>query len=212
MTDNTITVIVADDHGIFRQGLSELLRSKEGIAFAGEASNGNDALRLILDKKPDIAVLDVSMPELSGIEIAKELKRRKISTKVIILTMHKDPLTAERAVKAGAGGYILKDNTFEELLYAIKVVCAGGSFISPSLAGHFMNHMYGSKKKKDILTEREKEVLALIAKGRTNKQIAEKLFISIKTVETHRLRIMKKLSIHKVADLVRYAIKSGLTD
>jgi DNA-binding NarL/FixJ family response regulator len=207
-----INVLIADDHAIFRQGLAELLRVENGIRLVGETADGKSAMALILEKDPDVAILDVSMPEPGGIEIAKELQYLGLSAKVIILTMHKDPLTAARAMEMNIAGYVLKDNTFEELIYAIKAVVSGGRFISPSIAGELITYKDVNKWGKTNLTEREKEVLKLIVKGLTNRAIAKELFISIKTVDTHRTRIMKKLSVHKTTDLVRLAIKSGLAE
>lgn len=208
-----IRVIVADDHIIFRQGLLKLLQSAEGITVAGEAGDGKEALTMILNESPDIAVLDISMPGLSGIEISKELKARGSATKVVYLTMHNDVLTAQKALTSGGvSGYILKDDAFEDLLYAIKSVSSGGKFISPSISDKILQPSPLKAVEKNILTEREREILKLIASGLTNKKIADKLSISIKTVETHRARILQKLDFHTTAELVKYAIKTGLLE
>jgi DNA-binding NarL/FixJ family response regulator len=151
------------------------------------------------------------MPGLSGIDATREIKRRGLTAKVILLTMHNDTDTANQAIKAGAMGYVLKDNAFEDLIYALRAVASGGTFISPSLASGLLKNTE-AKKETELLTKREREVLVLIASGLSNRQIAEKLFISIKTVETHRARIMQALDLHKAADLVRYAIKNGLLE
>jgi len=208
-----IRVIVADDHIIFRQGLLKLLQSAEGITVAGEAGDGKEALTMILNESPDIAVLDISMPGLSGIEISKELKAKGCATKVVYLTMHNDVLTAKKALTSGGvSGYILKDDAFEDLLYAIKSVSSGGKFISPSISDKILQPSPPKAVEKNILTEREREILKLIASGLTNRKIADKLSISVKTVETHRARILQKLDFHTTAELVKYAIKTGLLE
>ncbi len=206
-----IKVVIADDHIIFRQGLLKLLQPAEDILVVGESGDGNEALTLILKEKPDLAILDISMPGRSGFEIAEELQSRGAGTKVIFLTMHNDPFTAKKGVLSSASGYILKDNAFEDLLYAIRAVAAGGKYISPLISDKILN-LFTVRNKNHILTDREIEILRLIASGLTNKQIAEKLFISIKTVETHRTKIMQKLDLHTTADLVRYAIKTGILE
>lgn len=202
-------VVIADDHIIFRQGLLKLLQSAEDISIVGESGDGVEVLNIILKERPDLAILDITMPGLSGFDIVEELQSRGIKTKVIFLTMHNDPLTAQKAVLSSASGYILKDNAFEDLLYAIRAVVTGGKFISPSILDRVFN-LTSAKNKKNILTDRECEILRLIASGLTNKKIADKLSISVKTVDTHRTNIMQKLNIHTTADLVRYAIKNGI--
>jgi DNA-binding NarL/FixJ family response regulator len=207
-----IRVIVADDHVIFRQGLLKLLQSSKDIEVAGEAGTGPETMDLVTSVKPDMAILDISMPGFDGFEILQRIQSQGINTKVIFLTMYKDTLMARKALQSGASGYILKDNAFADLLYAISTVSAGGTFISPSVSRSFVNASDTEDKEAQFLTLRESEVLKLIASGLTNKQIADKLFISIKTVETHRKNIMQKLDVHTIADLVKYTIKTGLLD
>jgi len=207
-----IKVVIADNHVIFRQGLVQLLQSEEDISIAGEAGDGYETLNLVTDKKPDILILDITMPGLDGFEVYEKIKSQGIETKVIFLTMHKDPLIAKRAVQSNAAGYVLKDNAFEDLLYAIRAVYSGGTFISPSISDKILKESPLKEQAYQTLTVREREVLRLIASGLTNKQVAKKLFISVKTVETHRTNIMQKLDIHITADLVRYAIKIGLLE
>ncbi|MFA6056021.1 MAG: response regulator transcription factor [Thermodesulfovibrionales bacterium] len=207
-----IRVIVADDHIIFRQGLLKLLQFAEGITVVGETGEGKEALAMVVKESPDIAVLDISMPGLSGIEIAQELQVRGSGAKVICLTMHNDVLTAKKALTFGVSGYILKDDAFEDLLYAIKAVASGRKFISPSISDKILHSSHLKVVEKNILTEREREILKLIASGLTNKKIADKLSISVKTVETHRSRILQKLDFHTTAELVKYAIKTGLLE
>jgi DNA-binding NarL/FixJ family response regulator len=205
-----IRVVIADDHVIFRQGLLKLLQSARDISVIGEAGNGNEILNLIIRERPDLAILDISMTGIGGLEIAEEIRNKKVDTKVIFLTMHNDPLTAKKAILSGASGYIIKDNAFEDLLYAIRAVASGGKFISPSISEKVLNSCMAKEVGNHILTVRESEILRLIASGLSNKQIADKLCISVKTVETHRARIMQKLDLHTTADLVRYAIRTGL--
>jgi DNA-binding NarL/FixJ family response regulator len=205
-----IRVIIADDHVIFRQGLLKLLQSSQDIEVAGEAGTGPETMNLVTSEKPDLAILDISMPGFDGFEILQRIQSQDINTKVIFLTMYKDTLMARKALQAGASGYILKDNAFADLLYAISTVSAGGTFISPSVSKSFVYSSDAEERAQQFLTLRESEVLKLIASGLTNKQIADKLFISIKTVETHRKNIMQKLDVHTIADLVKYTIKTGL--
>ncbi len=207
-----IKVVIADDHIIFRQGLLRLLQSAEDIAVVGESGEGHEVLNQILKEKPDLAILDIAMPGLSGLEIVEEIQNRGVKTKVIFLTMHNDPLTAKKAMLSSASGFIPKDNAFEDLLYAIRAVASGGRFISPFISDKVLNLLKAQKNEKHMLTERESEILQLIASGLTNKQTAKKLFISVKTVETHRTNIMQKLNVHTTADLVRYAIKTGILE
>lgn len=206
-----IKILVADDHVIFRQGLVRLLQSIGDIAVVGETGDGSEVIPLILKENPGIIVLDISLPDKSGFEILEEMQEQDIEARVIFLTMHNDLLTAHKAMQLGASGYVIKDNAFEDLLYAIRSVSAGGKFISPTISEKFLSISL-PQKTAQTLTVREREVLRLIASGLTNKQIADKLFISIKTVETHRARIMHKLDVHTIADLVRYAVKERLID
>lgn len=194
-----IRLTIADDHTIFRQGLIRLLQSSAEIVIVGECGNGLDALAMIRDLKPDIAILDHIMPFLDGIEVFHKVRRERLDTKAILLTAHKNHLLAEQTVKAGISGYVTKDTAFEELFEAIRCVASGNRFISPSLKG-----------KAFPLTERELVVLQLIVEGLSNKMIAERLCVSLKTVDTHRTNIMRKLGLHSTASLVRYAIDAGL--
>lgn len=207
-----IRVLIADDHTIFRQGLARLLGSVEEFELTSQAADGREALRLMADTAPDVAILDVSMPGMSGLEVVREAVRRALPTRIILLTMHGEPDAVGNSLRSGAAGYVLKDNAFEDLVYAIKAVAAGGTFISPSIAAPLLKSSEAPAPDDLPLTRREREVLKLIASGLTNRQIAEKLFISVKTVETHRARILQALDLHNTADLVRYAIEKGLLD
>ncbi len=207
-----IRVIIADDHVIFRQGLLKLLSAENNLSVIGEAGDGAEALNLIMRERPDIAIVDISMPGLDGFEIFRKIRELNIGTKVIFLTMHKDSMTARKAMGLEVSGYVLKDNAFEDLLYAIRSVYAGGTFVSPSVSQRIFKQPLYLDSESRILTARESEILRLIATGLTNRQIGDKLCISVKTVETHRTNIMQKLDLHSTADLVRYAMKTGLVD
>lgn len=206
-----IRVVIADDHAIFREGLIKLLASSPMIEVTGNAGNGEEALRLILDNKPDVAIIDISMPGMDGLRILEHLQRDgNPGTKVIFLTMHNNPSLASKAVKLGASGYVLKESTFKDLIYAVETVASGQKFISASVSEGLINTPDKRDEKMLFLTAREREVMQLIATGVKNSEIAKRLFISEKTVNTHKMRIMKKLDLHSIADIVRYAIKSGL--
>ncbi len=205
-----IKIIIADDHAIFTEGLSIMLSTASDIVVLGKATEGNGALKLIDTLHPDVAILDISMPGMNGIEIAKEVYRKRLNTKIILLTMHNNPFTAGKLLRSGVSGYVMKEDAFKDLMHAIKTVRSGGQFVSPSLAEK-MSCLRNSKAEGFAgLSGREKEVLQLISSGLTNKQIAARLLISVKTVESHRTNIMQKLCIHNTAELVRYAIKEGL--
>lgn len=203
----TLSVVIADDHMIFRQGLTTLLNNEPHLEIIGVADNGETALDIIRTQYPDVAILDITMPEQGAIEIAKIVSSEGLTTKVIALTMHRNATFIHDAVAAGVVGYVLKDNAFEDLVHAIQVVSLGGTFISPSVAITTVDPLSSGGGE---LTHRELQVLTSIANGKSNRQIATKLFISIKTVETHRARMMRKLDLHKTAELVRYALKHGL--
>ncbi len=207
-----ITVFLADDHQMFRQGLQTLLRSTSDIKVVGEASDGQQCLKKIEDLKPDVAVLDIAMPGLTGIEVAKRLAKISPATRIMILTMHADCFFAVEALKADALGFMLKEESFDMLIDAIRTVAAGNMFISPTLETPVLKEFVSmarlaSDKTGNILTEREREILQLVAEGMTNQEIAAKLCISASTVDTHRKNIMSKLDIHSVAGLVKYAIR-----
>lgn len=196
-----IRTVIADDHGMFRQGLLNMLRSAEDIEVVAHCGNGLDALGLIREHLPDVAVLDVSMPGLDGISVAWQVARELPATRAIILTMHDDPEVLERAMAAKVYGFVCKDDAFEELVDTIRVVCCMDAIKTAQLS---------NVARKALLTERELQVLRLIASGCTNRMIAEDLAISIKTVESHRTNLMNKLDIHSTAELVRHAIRTGI--
>ncbi len=208
-----IRVFLADDHKMFREGLKNILERDPGISFVGEADDGIDALKKISQLKPDIAVVDITMPGLNGIELTKQLIKLDKTIKVLILSMHSDTFFVINSFNAGARGYILKEDSFKLLIEAIRKVAKGNTFISPSVDSPLLQKELSSKAERKIfswinlLTEREVQILQMIAEGNTNAQIADRLSISIRTVDTHRKNIMSKLNIHNVAGLVKYAIK-----
>ena len=203
-------VLVAEDHQIVRQGLKGLLE-KAGHEVVGEAADGQEALRLARTLSPDIAVLDLSMPKLNGLDAAREIRRISPEIKTILLTMYTDKGYVLQAMKAGAKGYVLKTEAAEDLIRAIREVSRGEVYLSPSVAASVVEaYLDDSDVPADPLTPRERQILQLIAEGNTTRKIAEQLNISFKTAESHRNHIMKKLDLHDVAGLVRYAIQRGL--
>ncbi len=203
-----IKVSIADDHKIFRQGLLSLIKEVGNIEIVSEADNGEQALDNNIRLQPDVALLDISMGGRDGIDVASEMIRRKLPTKIVMLTMHADVTVANRALKIGVHGYLLKDDAFEQLIDTIKMVHAGRTYISPVIAGELFK--LRESKVKVVISNREQQVVKLIAEGLSSKEIADRLFIGLKTVETHRRRVMQKLNVHKATDLVKYAIKHGL--
>ena len=206
-----IKVFVADDHKLFRDGLISLLKKSNDIVIVGEATSGQETLDKILKLNPDVALIDITMPELNGIEVIKRIKKYNPKIKILVISMHADPYFVINSFKAGANGYMLKEDSFESLIDAIKIVKSGKKFISNSLESMpVFQKIYTTKsddKDDKILSPREIEILQLIAEGFTNQKIAETLCISVRTVDTHRKKIMAKLGIHNTAGLVKYAIK-----
>ena len=196
-----ITLLIADDHNMFRQGLCGLLSSNKDLDIIAQASNGTEALELIQQHKPDVAILDMTMPGLSGVEVCREIKLQGLSTRTIILTMHDDLLLAQEVMQSGACGFVLKDNTFEEVVTAIECAYKKESFMSPSIQGD---------DKLIPLSFREQEVLRLLAEGITVKVIAAKLNVSTKSIDTYRQRLMKKLGADNSAQLIQYAVRRSL--
>jgi DNA-binding NarL/FixJ family response regulator len=211
-----ITVLLADDHGVLRQGLRKILEENQGIRVVGEASNGRDAVAEILVRQPDVAVLDIAMPLLNGIEATRQLARRSPRTQVLILSMHSDQAYVTQAVSAGAKGYLLKESAGEDLIEAVVAVAAGKSFFSPAVAEVMLDDYVRNLTQKgildryDALSEREREVLQLVAEGRSTKEIAEILSISPATVETHRAHVLQKLALKNTASVVLYAARRGI--
>lgn len=209
------TILIADDHRLLREGLRALLE-REGFQVIAEADNGRSAVQLAKKLKPDIVITDIGMPDLNGVEATKKICAEVPRSKVLALSMHTESRFVLGVLEAGASGYLLKDAAFEELSSAIKAVLKGQIYLSPSIAGVVVRQSIGrpgSKPKSDraTLSKREHEVLQLIAEGKSTKEIAATLYISVKTVETHRKQIMDKLDIHSIAGLTKYAVREGLT-
>lgn len=204
-----ITILLADDHAIIRQGLTPLFQAEEGMEVVAEAGDGREALELIKSLQPDVAILDLSMPEMTGIEVTSSVVGAGLRTRIILLTMHEDPSAVIEAQRAGTSGYVLKDNSFEELVQAVRVVVAGGSFVTPSIQEK-LRKLQGEGKATALLSAREREVIKLIAHGYSSKEIGRIMNISPRTVETYRKRLSEKLDLHTLADVVRYAIRTGM--
>jgi DNA-binding NarL/FixJ family response regulator len=204
-----ISVILADDHIMFRQGLTPLLEAGHGLELLAQATNGREAWELIEALRPDVAIVDISMPELTGIEVARKSVNAGIRTRVVVLTMHEDPSAALQAQEVGAAGYVLKDNTFEELVIAVRTVAAGGTFVTPSIQAK-LRELQRHGRATTLLSQREREVIKLIALGHSSKEIGRLIGISARTVDTYRNRLMDKLGLNTRADVVRYAVRTGM--
>lgn len=206
----SIRVILADDHALVRQGLRALLE-REGFLVAGEASDGQQAVRLVPEVRPDVAILDISMPLLNGLEAAREIHKSGERTRTILLTRHDEDQYVTAALRAGVKGYVLKSQAATDLVAAIRQVSGGGIYLSPGISRVVVEaYLSRSELPEDPLTSRERQVLQLVGEGKSTKEIAVLLGISTKTAESHRTRLMHKLDIHETASLVRYAIRRGL--
>jgi len=201
-----ITLLIADDHDMFRQGLLSLLSSNQNLDIIAQASNGIEALELIQEHKPDVAILDMTMPGLSGVELCRKIKHQGLSTRTIILTMHDDLLLAQEVMQSGACGFVLKDNTFDEVVNAIECAHKNENYMSPSIQAR----MDQGDDKVSPLSFREQEVLRMLAEGVTVKVIAAKLDVSTKSIDTYRQRLMRKLGAENSAQLIQYAVKRSL--
>jgi two-component system, NarL family, response regulator NreC len=211
-----IRVFLVDDHTVVRQGLRRILESDEEIEIIGEAGDGRSAVDLVQRMRPHVVVMDVALPELNGIEATRQIMKRIEGVRVLVLSMHGDDVYVRQALKAGARGYLLKDSEDLDLIKAVKAVRQGGSFFSPPVSRVVLSGYLGDKADGETddtvsrLTDREREVLQLIAEGKTNKEVAHSLAVSINTVETHRKHIMEKLDLHNTAELVRFAIRKKI--
>jgi DNA-binding NarL/FixJ family response regulator len=212
-----IRVVLADDHAVVREGLKALIHSQEGMSVVGEAATCNEALALVAEHRPEVAVLDVSIPEIGGIELAAKLRALHPNLKILALTVHESPIYVRKMLEAGASGYVLKRAATSELVQAIRTVAGGGTYLDSTVAGSLVNGLGHSMEEKNAqhpeLSEREAEVMMFIARGFSNKQIAARLQLSVKTIETYKARSMEKLGIRSRIDIVRFAVKQGwLTD
>jgi DNA-binding NarL/FixJ family response regulator len=205
-----IRLLLADDHAVVRHGLRVLLE-REGFQVAAEACDGQEALRLAAEARPDIAILDISMPLLNGLDAARELKKSAQAMKVILLTRHDEPQYVTEGLRAGVKGYVLKNQAATDLVAAIQQVGRGGVYLSPNISRAVVEaYLSKSEPAADPLTPRERQVLQMVGEGKSTKDVARLLGISTKTAESHRARLMRKLDIHETAGLVRYAIRRGL--
>lgn len=211
-----LRVLLGDDHTVLRQGLRKILEDCRNWRVVGEAGNGRDAVREALELNPHVAVLDIGMPLLNGIEATRQIVRRAPSVRVLILSMHSDQAYVTQAMQAGARGYLLKESAGSELIAAINAVAAGKSFFSPAVAQVVFDDYVKSLTERgitdryDALSEREREVLQLVAEGKSSKEIADVLSISPATVETHRTRLLQKLGLRNTAEVVRFAARRGI--
>ena len=208
-------VLLADDHKLFRQGMKKIIDEIPGTEVVGEAKDGQEAIELVKELLPDLAILDISIPKLNGIEVCREIRRLFPNVKLLVLTMHKDKEYLYQAISAGAQGYLLKEDSDEELFAAIGTIRRGAMYVTKALTGAVSTDVSalfrgGERILPKSLTAREREVLKFITEGKSNSEVAEVLRISIRTVETHRANIMNKLDLRNTAELVRYAIQNGL--
>ena len=210
--NNKIRILVADDHAIMRDGINSLLSRYDDIEIIGEAADGNETFKKTIELSPDVVIMDIGMPGMDGLETARRIRKKKSRAKVLILTQYESPEYLISAIKAGVSGYIPKKAASNDLVSALRSVCKGYSYLYPSLTPGFLQDYLKHVEKEpfDLLTSREREVLKLIVDGCTNRQIADKLILSLKTVIGHRTRIFTKLDIHNEVDLIRYALKKGL--
>jgi len=208
-----IRILLADDHALVRHGFRMILAAQPDMEVAGEAGNGKEAIELAQKLKPDVVVMDVAMPELNGIEATRRLIELSPRTRVLALSMHKDAVYVREILRAGARGYLLKDSADADLLAAVRAVAKGEGYLSPGVSDAVLSdYRQHVTDPIDLLTSREREVLQLIAEGKTNKEIATSLTLSVYTVEAHRGRLMEKLNLHSTGELVRFAVRSGLID
>jgi DNA-binding NarL/FixJ family response regulator len=209
------TIVLADDHRIVRQGLRALLASEADFEVVGEADDGREALELVKRLNPDVLILDLMMPGLNGLEVARQMPRQAPGVRVVVLSMHDDEGFVLEALANGVAGYVLKDSNSSDLVHAVREVAAGRRYLSPPLSdraieAYQQRAKVGTMDKHETLTTREREVLQLSAEGHTNSEIAARLGISTRTAETHRSRVMHKLALHTQSDLIRYAIRRGI--
>ncbi len=211
-----VSIVVADDHKIVREGLIRLLEARDDFNVVGEASNGEEAVALVLKKRPDVVLMDINMPKLSGIDATRQLEKAGSRSKILVLSMHESRTYVEEVLRAGAAGYIVKNSASKDVHSAIDAVRSGASYLSPAITQQVVDAIArpGDSGPSGVskLTGREREVLKLIAEGLSSKEIASDLGVSLKTIDSHRSNLMEKLDIHKVSGLVRFAIRAGLVE
>jgi len=208
-----IRILLADDHALVRHGFRMILAAQPDMEIAGEAGNGREAVELAASLRPDVVVMDVTMPELNGIEATRRLTADNPHIRVVALSMHKDSVYVREILRAGARGYLLKDSVADDLVAAVRAVAGGEGYLSPAISNavldDYRKHVTNAI---DLLSSREREVLQMLAEGKTNKEIAVTLNLSVYTVDAHRGRIMEKLNVHSINELVRFAVRNGLVD
>lgn len=206
-------ILLADDHKLVRQGFRLILLSQDDMDVVGETGNGREAVELAKTLKPDVVVMDVTMPELNGIEATRRIREFSPQIRILALSVHRDSVYVREIIRAGAEGYLLKESADTDLLAAVRAVAGGNSYLSPEVSGAILkDYRKHATNPLDLLTSREREILQMIAEGKTNKDIANSLNLSVYTVDGHRTRIMDKLNLHSVGELVRFAIRNGLVD
>lgn len=212
-----LRLLLVDDHKLFRDGLRSMIEPQRGMEIVGEARDGQSAVALAHELKPDVVLMDVSMPELNGIEATRKIIADQPAAKIIMLSMHSDRRYVIEALRSGARGYLLKDSAFDEVVAAIRECASGKVYLSPQIADVVINDYISLAKSADasayaVLSAREREVLQMFAEGKTTKEIAAQLQVSAKTIESHRKQVMDKLNLHSIAELTKYAIREGLTE
>ena len=208
-----IRILLADDHAVVRQGFRMILSAHSDLEIVGEAGNGREAVELAATLRPDVVVMDVAMPELNGIEATRRLTAENPHIRVVALSMHKDSVYVREILRAGARGYLLKDSVADDLVAAVRAVAGGEGYLSPAISNAVLDdYRKHVTNPIDLLSSRELEVLQMLADGKTNKEIAVTLNLSVYTVEAHRGRIMEKLNVHSINELVRFAVRNGLID
>ena len=208
-----IRILLADDHAVVRQGFKMILDAEADMEIVGEAGNGRQAVDLAEQLRPDVVVMDVAMPELNGIEATRRLTADNPHIRVVALSMHKDSVYVREILRAGARGYLLKDSVADDLVAAVRAVAAGEGYLSPAISNAVLDdYRKHVTNPIDLLSSREREVLQMLAEGKTNKEIAVTLNLSVYTVDAHRGRIMEKLNVHSINELVRFAVRNGLVD
>ena len=208
-----IRILLADDHAVVRRGFQMILAEQADMEIVGEAGNGREALELAAKLQPDVVVMDVAMPELNGIEATRRMAENAPHARVLALSMHKDSVYVREILRAGARGYLLKDSVAADLVSAVRAIAAGEGYLSPAVSDAVLDdYRRHVTNPIDLLTSREREVLQMLAEGKTNKEIAGILNLSVYTVDAHRGRIMEKLNVHSINELVRFAVRNGLID
>jgi DNA-binding NarL/FixJ family response regulator len=213
----TLRILIADDHGLVRRGARAILHSRRGWRVVGEAVDGREAVQKAIDLKPDVAVVDIGMPELDGVEVARQIREAVPDTEVLVLTMHESDQMVRRALDAGARGYLLKSDLTESLVKAVKDVSQGKRFLTPKVSEIVLEGFLKSRSRRQqgekagaATTPRETEIIRLLTEGKTNKETAAQLGITVRTVETHRAKIMLKLGLHSLTELIHYAMRQGI--